>query len=67
MIPRNLHKAGGLEILTDLWGEKADEDRGRGRKAASPPEQPSAACRDVMSPLQAPPLALWRLRGQQLT
>lgn len=36
-------------------GEKADRACGRGT-AASPPEQPSAACRDGTSPLQTPPL-----------
>lgn len=45
MIPRNLQKAEESEIVTDLWGEKADGACGRGR-AASPPQQPSAACRD---------------------
>lgn len=34
--PTKYAQAGGLEILMDLWGEKADKDRGRGREGCFP-------------------------------
>lgn len=56
MIPWNLQKAGGSEILMDLRGEKVERTIREGGKAAPPPEWPSAAHRDGINPLKTP---LW--------
>ena len=56
MIPQNLQKAGGSEILMDLWAEKVDEDCGRGRKGCFPTRAAQCSLQGWHEPLANTPL-----------